>query len=163
MFNDYRNNGNNWDGKISPQNVVDFLGTIGKIGNAVIDFIEDWDFLSENNRVLSANDVLTLIRRLGRTEERYKSEIAIYNAILAVKDFVYPPKLQIQQNPWYNILFEPYYNPVLVEYNKYRNELIWHTDNIPIYVSIKYGKEGVDWILDKFGDEVKRCYYARQN
>ena len=155
MFNNYNDNVAYQNSMPSPQDVVKFLATIGKI---VFELNEDWDFWSENNRALSTNDLFSPIRRLGRTEERYKKEIDVYNAILTAKDLVYPPKPQRQP---YNHFLDPYYNPTTVEYTKHRNALAWHTDNIPIYVAIRYGKEGIDWVLDKFGEEVKRCYYSR--
>lgn len=149
---------NNGDNRITPQDVVNFLVAIGK--NAA-ELKGDWDFWSDNNRTLSTSDIFAPSYRLGATKERYKNEIAIYNAILTARDFVSPlPQSQMWQTSQYQQLFNPYYNPTLVEYNKHRNALAWHTENIPIYVAIRYGKEGVDWILSKFGEEVKRCYYG---
>ena len=159
MFNNYNTSNENESTRITLQNVFDFLTTTGKYS---IELKGDWDFWSENNRVLSGSDMLLPIRRLGRTEERYSKEIAIYNAILAAIDFVYPPKQYIPQSQSYYSAYFSQYDP-LSEYRKYRNSLAWHTDNIPVYVAIRFGKEGIDWVLDKFGDEVKRCYYSRQN
>ena len=158
-FNDYGNNSNNWDGTLTPQDVVSFLVSIGK---TAFELKGDWDFWSENLRVLSGSDIFAPARRLGRTEERYSSEIVVYSAILAAKDFVSPPRSQIQPPLQYAFL-DPYYNPMLAEYHKYRNTLRWHTDNIPIYVAIRYGKVGIDWVLDKFGDAVKKRYYDSQH
>ena len=155
MFNDFKSNVINWNGRLTPQDVVDFLSTIGE---ATFDLVEDWEFWSENNRILSANDIFSPVRRLGKTEERYKKEIEVYDRILIAKDFIFPPRAQRQQSLQY---YDPYYSPAMAEYNKHCNLLTWHTDNIPIYVSIRYGKEGVDWILDKFGEKVKNCYYER--
>ena len=160
MFNDYGNSSTSWDGKLTPQNVVDFLVTIGK---SAIELKSDWELWSENHRVLQGSDIFSPVRSLGRTEERYKNEIVIYKSILAARDFINPPNPQWQQTPLRHYCLDPYYNPTWIEFNKYRNTLAWHTDNISIYVAIRCGKEGVDWILNKFGDEVKRCYYDRQS
>lgn len=160
MYKNYNANGNNWSGRVSPQEIVDFLLTISK---NVLELAEDWSFLRENNRILSESDIFAPIRQLGRTEERYKNEIAIYDAMLTAKEFVFPPQIRAQQISPYQSFFDPYYNPTLMEHKKHCNILAWHSDNIPIYVAIRYGKESIDWILDKFGEEVKRCYYGGQN
>jgi len=82
--------------------------------------------------------------------------------MLAAKNFINQPRPQMQQTSTYNPFFASYYNPTLAEYNEYQDRLRWHTDNIPKYIVIRYGEKGIEWVFDKFGDEVKRCYYSNQ-
>jgi len=147
---------NNWNEKLTPQELIDFAITIGK--NAV-ELYEDWDFHSDNIESLRVHDIFLPVRRLGKTEERYKKEIATYIRILNAKNFVNQSNFQFQQSMHYSY---PYNFSIWDESNRYRNKLVWHTENIPIYVAIRYGEKGIDWILGKFGEAVKRCYYERE-
>ncbi|MCL2053340.1 MAG: hypothetical protein FWG90_02710 [Oscillospiraceae bacterium] len=140
---------------VTINDVVDFLGNLYNL-------TDDINFRYDNYTILENADILTIARRLGKTEERYKNEIKIYDAILAAKSAVTPPQTQ-NFFTQYNQSFNPFYNPIIAEYNKYQRELKWHTDNIPIYLAIKYGEKGTEWVLNKFSDEVKKWYYATNN
>jgi hypothetical protein len=134
---------------------------LGFLGNAV-SFGDDLRFRHDNYQVLERIDIFAIVRRLGKTEERYKGEIRIYDAILAAKSAATPPNPQNYYfNNYANInqLYNPY-NPMLAEFQKYQDELRWLTNNIHIYLVIKYGSKGIEWVLDKFGDEVKQRYYS---
>lgn len=142
--------------------VEDVLGFLG----STVDLNEDMDFRYDNYQVLERIDIFAIVRRLGKTEERYKNEIRVYDWILAAKSAVTPPP----PNPYNyyfnnNLSINPFYsyNPTLVEFQKYQDELRWHTNNIHIYLAIKYGGKSLEWVLDKFGDDVKRWYMGRNN
>lgn len=139
-------------------NVEDVLGFLS---NAV-NLNEDLIFRYENYQALERVDIFNIVRRLGKTEERYKTEIKVYDAILAAKSAVTPPSPQNYLLNNYANISQPYslYNPMLAEFQKYQDELRWLTNNIHIYLVIKYGSKGVEWVLDKFGDDVKRRYYS---
>jgi hypothetical protein len=134
---------------------------LGFLGNAV-SFGDDLRFRHENYQALERIDIFSIVRRLGKTEERFKNEIRIYDAILVAKSAVTPPSHQNYYfNNYSNISsFYNQYNPIFTEVQKYENELRWLTNNIHIYLVIKYGAKGIDWMLDKFGKEVKRQYYS---
>jgi hypothetical protein len=133
---------------------------LGFLGNAV-SFGDDLRFRHDNYQALERIDIFLIVRRLGKTEERYKSEIRIYDAILAAKSAVTPPSPQNYFSNYTNInhLYSPY-NPMLAEFQKYQDELRWLTNNIHVYLVIKYGSKGIEWVLDKFGEDVKRRYYS---
>jgi hypothetical protein len=139
---------------------------LGFLGNA-INLNDDFAFRHDNYQVLERTDIFAIVRRLGKTEERYKNEIQVYGAMLAAKSAVtQPPPNQynylFNSNPNINQLYNPY-NPMLAEFQKYQDELRWYTNNIHIYLAIKYGGKGVEWVLDKFGEDVKRWYYGTKH
>jgi len=135
------------------EDVVDFLTNNA---NIPFDLWEDMRLKEENLNTIQSYNILSIMYRLGRTEERYGSAIKIYDTILGFVNTINPPS-QPMQSPY------SYYQLPSIE-AKYRNELIFLTERIPCYVLINIAKDkGVDWILDKFGDEVKRLYYAGQN
>lgn len=152
--------------------------TQNNMWNDVIDFLEkgvkdavgikkDWDFYNENLRVLSNPDLFDVIRRIGRTEERYETEIKIYNGILAAKNAAFPPPplslhdqlMQAMNSPSpYQV---PTYSDIL---RKHLNELSRLTEYMPYFVAMKYGKEkAIDWVLDKFGESVKDWFNRMNN
>ena len=140
--------------------VWNFLCDVIKTG---INIKADLDFHSDNKRVLESFDLLAIVRRLGRTEERYSEEIKIYKMILSARDAIIPPSPRPAVPPlqqlWYQIQ-QPYIPTYYDFLRDYQNDLRWHTDNIPYYVAIKLGKEkGIDWLLDKLGSEVKGWFH----
>ena len=145
-------NTNNYEAQHSMWgDVVRFLCGAIKTGFSVK---EDADFQSDNQSVLGNSDLLTVVRRLGRTEERYSDEIKIYKMILSARDAVIPPPsrptipLQHTLQQMQQLYIPTYYD--------YKSELQWLTDSIPYFVAIKFGrKEGVDWILGKLGIKVE--------
>ena|GEM_PF-1893737 len=123
---------------------------------------EEWDFQNESRRILANPDLLTIVRRLGRTEERYKDEIKVFDAIISANIAVNPPA----PNPFMQLPFQQrYYTPSYDDYLRmYYNDLSRLTDDIPCFAAIKIGKErGTDWILDKLGSTVKEWFYRMQN
>jgi len=147
--------------------------TQNNLWNDVISFLEtgvkdvaglknDIDFYTENLRVLSNPDLFTMIRRIGRTEERFAIEIKIYERMIVAKNAIFPPPQPTQLEQLMQALYSPspYQVPTYNDHlRKYHNELAWLTDNMPYFVVMKYGKEKAkDWVLDKFGDAVKECF-----
>ena len=136
MFYDNQNYGvqNN-----TQPDVLDFLSGIAK---DAISIKGDLDFQSENRRVLTSWDVCEIVRRIGRTEERFDTEIKIYFEIWKIENS-------------YNSSYQPpVYNSDL---EKYRNELSVLTECIPELIALKYGKEKLaGWALDKIKETAKK-------
>jgi len=156
MFNDMQSNPrprNLWD------DVVDFLGGFAKDAVTVA---TDINFYNENCKALNNYDIYEIVRRIGRTEERYSTEIIIFGKILDARDSVFPPPQQTMHDQLMRILnSQPYYYvPTNVDnLLKYQKELKWLTDNIPLFAAMKYGKEkGRDWIMDSIGEGVKEWF-----
>jgi hypothetical protein len=152
MFNDNQ--------KYRPQNVWDdVFGFLNGLAKDAVSLKSDLDFQSENRRVLDNPDLFEIIRRIGRTEERYSTEIKIYDAILAARNAVNPPP-QVSAIERFMQMSNPYHAPTYNDHLiKHHRELSWLTERIPEFVAIKYGKEkGVDWVLDKFGEVVKSWF-----
>jgi hypothetical protein len=158
MFGNIQNATTNGSQDNILNDVWNFLCSAIKTG---ISIKEDVDFQSENRRVLNSVDLLTIVRRLGRTEERYADEIKVFNAILSAKDAVNPPPLPTATELLQNYIFQQAYLPTYHDLmTEHKNILRQHTDNIPYYIAIKFGKEqGIDWILDKLGDAVKKWFH----
>jgi len=128
----------------------------------------DVDFQSENRRILNSVDLLTIVRRLGRTEERYADEIKVFNAILSARDAVNPPPPPTATQLLQNYLFQQVQQPYVLTYydliTEHKNILSQHTDNIPYYIAIKFGKEeGIDWLLNKLGEAAKKWFHSMYN
>jgi hypothetical protein len=133
----------------NPQtDVVDFLSVIAK---DAIKIKGDLDFQSENCRVLvdrnaSAYDI---VRRIGRTEERFDTEIKLYFEIWK------------RENNYNSSHQPPVYSN---ELEQYRKELSTYTDFMPELIAIKYGKEKVtSWALDKIKTAAEKMisYYGQ--
>jgi len=157
MFDNLQSNPrprNLWD------DVIDFLGALAKDGMTIAG---DVNFYNENHRVLNSYDVYEVVRRIGRTEERYSTEITILNRILEARDATFPPRqLTMQEQIMQALNSSSYYHiPTSTEcLMKYRKELENLTNNIPLYAAMKYGKEkGQDWIMDSIGNGVKEWFY----
>ena len=160
MFDNWQNtNGHNQQNNIL-SDVWNFLCDAVKTGFSIK---SDVDFQSENQRILGSVDLLTVVRRLGRTEERYSDEIRIFNAILSARDAVNPPPpltmAQLTQQYLYQQPQQPYVPTYYDLLQEHKNELRRHTDNIPYYIAIKVGKEkGIDWLLDNLGEATKNWF-----
>jgi hypothetical protein len=139
MFNDnqnYNSQNNQWD------DVIDFLTEIAKDAVSVMN---DMDFQEENNRVLASYDVFQIVRRIGRTEERFDTEM---------KNYIEIWKKENNANPYNSSNPPPIY---ISDLEKYRIELSIITEIIPELIVIKYGKEKITgWVLEKIKETAKK-------
>lgn len=150
--------GENWNGKIGSNELLDFLEKSVITG---MNLRKDFQFLKKNEEALQSGNFCEPMVRLGATLERYENEIAVYEAMLSVKCFLIE-KYAGNQNYGRIINNFPLYNEwqvINVERNNHVKNLEFHTTNIPIYIAIKTGAKGIDWILDKMGQEVKNIYH----
>jgi hypothetical protein len=139
MFNDVQNYNTQNN---QHHDVIDFLTEIAK---DAVSIKNDLDFQDENRRVLVNWDVYDIVRRIGRTEERFETEMGIYIKMLEVE------KTTNSCNSSYHA---PMYNGDL---EKYRHQLSLITERIPEFIAIKYGKEKITgWALDKMKEIAKQ-------
>ena len=161
MYDNFKNERNIWNGKVTPNELIDFLKGIK---NPIEELIDDQECWNKNHNALNSGTYFEPSYRFGTTSERYKNEIKVHERMLSIKHFLSPPENLSQQiPPLQTSFFDPNYNLTMIERNEHCKALSWHTDNIPIYVAIRYGKQGIDWILDKFGQDVKEYYYEQEN
>lgn len=160
MFENIQNN-NNYRTQSNPwEDIFDFLCSLIK---GSLSLKEEIDFQDENRRILANFDLLTIVRRIGRTEERYENEIKICKEIVAAINYINPPTPSPQSiSP-----LSPKMQQLLLQSDTsdlaiYYKELLELTENMPYYVVIKSGKKGIDWMLDKFGPKVKERFYEVQ-
>ena len=141
---------------------ITFDDVMGLLGNAV-DIGGDLIHYHKNCEAMKSLNTMLIARRLGATEERYSHQINIHNTILAIKASLNPPPPQYDfQNmlSQYGLTMNYTIDPALEQIYSYTSELRRLTDNIFIYVAMKYSEKGVEWVLNKFGDDVKKGYYA---
>lgn len=145
---------------------ITFDDVITLVGNGY-EVYEDAKLKTENQRILSGWDSLLIAKQLGTTEERFSKQIGVHDTILSIKYALEREKEQQfnQQHPFQqHTYFQPTYSPqpIYDPAMTYRTDLQFRTRNIFWYMALKYSQNGLEWVLSKYGNEVKNLYQQKQ-
>lgn len=120
------------------------------------DIWQDTQLQKSNQQALNSWDMLEVAKQLGATEEHYRTEIAIVDAVTSLKNKFFPTKTSpMEMFLLKQMGFDTYEDFKQAQNVLYRSELQQRMNDTPLYATLKYGGKGLKWMLEKSADETQ--------